>query len=86
MVVDEKSHTAIIHIRSNNITKPKYHTINIDDLAKGIVNIGLKYKYYGVGQTLVSSVLARSNNGLSKVIKQVWELFLFLIRNVRGQH
>ena len=71
VVVDEKSNTAIIHIRSNDITKPNYHNINIDDLAKGIVNIGLKYKYYGVGQTPVSSILSRSNNGLSKVIKQV---------------
>ena len=49
MLVDEKPNTTIIHIRSNDITKSNYHTINADDSGKGIVNIGLKCKYYGVG-------------------------------------
>ena len=45
-------------------------TINIDELVKGIVNIRLKCKYYGVNQIAISSILTRSNNDLNKVIKQ----------------
>ena len=41
MLVDEKANTAIIHIGFNDITKRNYHTINPDELAKGIVNVGL---------------------------------------------
>ena len=71
MLVDEKPNTTIIHIGSNDITKLNYHTINADELAKAIVNIGLKCKFYAVGQIAISSILARSNNNLNKVIKQV---------------
>ena len=49
MLVDERPKTIVIHIGSNDITKLNYHTINPDELAKGIINIGLKCKYYGVG-------------------------------------
>ena len=49
MLVDEKANTTIIHIGPNDITKSNYQIINADELAKGIVNIGLKFKYYGVG-------------------------------------
>ena len=71
ILVDEKPNTIIIHVGSNDITKSNYHIINADELAKGIVNIRLKCKYYGVGQIAISSILARSNNNLNKVIKQV---------------
>ena len=71
MLVDEKPNTAIIHIGSNSITKSNYHTIHPDELAKRIVNIGLKSKYYGVGRIAISSILAKSNNDLNKVIKQI---------------
>ena len=71
MLVDEKPNTAIIRIGSNDFTKSNYHTINADELAKGIVNIGLKCKYYGVGQIDLLLVLARSNNDLNQVITQV---------------
>ena len=71
MLVDEKLNTTIIHIGYNDITKSNYHTINRDELAKGIVNIGLKCKCYGLCQIAISSILARSNNDLKKVIKQV---------------
>ena len=71
MLVDKKPNTTTRHIGSNDITKSNYHTINEDELAKEIVNIGLKFKYYGVGQIAISSILARSNNDLNKVTKQV---------------
>ena len=64
MLVDEKPNTTITHLGSNDIIKSNYHTI-------GIVNIGLKYKYYGVGQIALSSILARINNDLNKFIKHV---------------
>ena len=35
------------------------------------MNIGLKYKDYGVGQIAISSILAKSINDLNKVIKHV---------------
>ena len=71
MLVDEKPNTTVTYIRPNDITELNYHTINPDELAKGIVNIELKYTYYGLGQIAISSSLARSNNDLNKVIKQV---------------
>ena len=49
MLVDERPKTIIIHIGSNDITKLNYHTVNPVELAKGMINIGLKCKYYGVG-------------------------------------
>ena len=61
-----RNRISIIHIGSNDIAKSNYHIINADELAKGIVNIRLKCKYYGVGQIGISSILARSNNNLNK--------------------
>ena len=71
MLVDEKPNTAIIHIGSNDITKSNYYTINADELAKVIINIGLTCKYYSVGQITISSILTRSKNDLNKVINLV---------------
>ena len=70
MPVDEKLSTTIIHT-SKDLTKSNYHTIDADELAKGIINKGLKCKYYGAGQIGISSILARSNKDLNKVIKQI---------------
>ena len=70
-LVDEKANTTAIHIRSINIRKSNYHTINADELATGIANKRLKCKYYGVGQIAISSILARNNSDLNKVIKQL---------------
>ena len=58
--LDYYSFPTIIHTGSNNTTKSV--TVNPYELAKGIVNIGLKCKYYGVGRIAISSILARSNN------------------------
>ena len=71
MLEDDKRNIKIIDTGFNDITKSNYLTINTDELAKGKVNIGIKIKYYGVGQIAISSILARSNNDLNKVIKQV---------------
>ena len=70
MLVDEKLSTTIIHT-SKDLTKSNYHNIDADELAKGIINKGLKCKYYGAGQIGISSILARSNKDLNKVIKQI---------------
>ena len=70
MLVDEKLSTTIIHT-SKDLTKSNYHTIDADELAKGIINKGLKCKYYGASQIGISSILARSNKDLNKVIKQI---------------
>ena len=70
MLVDEKLSTTIIHT-SKDLTKSNYHTIDADELAKGIINKGLKCKYYGAGQIGISSILARSNKDLNKDIKQI---------------
>ena len=80
MLVDEKPNTAIIHIGSNSITKSNYHTIHPDELAKRIVNIGLKSKYYGVGRIAISSMLAKSNNDLNKVMKQIRACFFMTVQ------
>ena len=61
MLVDEKPNTTITHIGSQDIIKSKYYTINAEELAKRKINIGLKFKYYGVGQIPISSIFARSN-------------------------
>ena len=71
MLVDEKPNNVIIHIGSNDITKLNYHTISADESAKWLVNIGLKCKYYGVGQIAISSIFARTNYDLNKIIKQL---------------
>ena len=71
MLVDEKPNTTITHIGSKDIIKSKHYTINADELAKRTINIGLKFKYYGVDQIPISSIFTRSNKDLNKVIKQV---------------
>ena len=70
MLVDWETeyHTVIW---SNDIRKLNYHTINSDELAKGIVNIALTGKYYGLDQIAISSILARSNQDLNNIIRQV---------------
>ena len=66
MLVDEKPNTTFTNIGSNNITKSNYHTTNPDELAKGILNIGLQFKYYGLSQIHILSILVRSINDLNK--------------------
>ena len=55
----------IIHIGSNDITKSNYNNVNVEGLAKKIINISVKCKAYKV------SNIARSDPKISQVIKQV---------------
>lgn len=71
MLVDEKPNRTIIYIGSNDITKSNYHTIKPDELAKGILDKGLKFMYYGMRKIAISSIFERSNNDLNNVIKRL---------------
>ena len=51
VLVDEIHQSVLILIRSNDFTKFNYHDVDVNDLANGILQIGLKYRYYGVGST-----------------------------------
>ena len=44
--VDETPRAVVIHVSSNDITKMNYKTINVQDLAQGIIDTGLKCKSY----------------------------------------
>ena len=43
-LVDETPQTSVIHAGSNNITKMNYKTMNVQNLAQGIIDIALKCK------------------------------------------
>ena len=43
-LTDESPDSVIIHIGSNDITKSNYDNVSVEDLAKKIVNIGVKCK------------------------------------------
>ena len=58
-LVDETPQTIVIHIGSNDITKTNYKTMNVQDLAIRITDIGLKCKSYGVSRIAISSILPR---------------------------
>ena len=59
-LVDETPRAVVIHISSNDITKMNYKTINVQDLAQGIIDIGLKCKSYRASRIVISSILTRS--------------------------
>ena len=61
----------IIHIGSNDITKPNYSNVNVEDLAKKIINIGVKCKVYKTSNIAILSILVRSDPKINQVIKQV---------------
>ena len=41
-LVDETPQTVVIHVDSNDITRTNYKTVNVQDLAQGITDIGLE--------------------------------------------
>ena len=49
-LTDETPQTVVIHIGSNDMTKMNYKTMNVQDLAQGIIDVGLKCKSYKVEQ------------------------------------
>ena len=46
-----------IHIGSNSITKSNYNNVNVEDLAKKIINIGVQCKAHTVSNIVISSIL-----------------------------
>ena len=71
VLVDQKPQTAVIHIGLNDITKFNYHDVYVNDLANGILQIGLKCRYYDVESIAISSVLVRNDSNLNKLIRGV---------------
>ena len=71
VLINEKTQTVVIHIRSYDITKFNYHDVDVNDLGNRILQIGLKCRYYGVESLAISSVLARNDNNLNKLIQGV---------------
>ena len=70
-LVDEKPHTVLMHIGSNDITKFNYHDVDVNNFANRILQIGLKCRYYGVKGIAISSVLVRNDNNRNKLIRGV---------------
>ena len=79
-LADENPDSVIIHIGSNDITKSNYNHINVEDLAKKIINIGVKCKEYKVINIAISSILVRSDPKINQVIKQVNSLLQVLCK------
>ena len=48
--------------------------MKIQDLAQGLIDIGLKCKSYGVSRIAISSILTRSSAQLNQVIGKVNDL------------
>ena len=71
ILVDETAQTVVIHIGSNDITESKIKQINLDDLTRRIIDIGLKCRSYGVRNIAISSILVRSSVRLNHVISKV---------------
>ena len=53
ILVDETPQTVVNHVGSNDITKMNYKTMNIQDLAQGIIDVGLNCKSYGVSRIAI---------------------------------
>ena len=68
-LLDKTPQTPVIHISSNDIFN--YKTINVQDLAQGITDIGLKCKLYRISGIAISSILTRSNVQLNQVTGKI---------------
>ena len=80
ILADESPDSVIIHIGSNGITKSSYNNVNMEDLAKNIINIGVKSKAYKVSNIAISSLLVRSHPKINEVINQVNRLLQVLCK------
>ena len=67
LLVDGKP-DVVIRIGSNDITKFNYNNVNAEELARRIINTGLKCRSYGVGNIAVSSILKGSSLNINQVI------------------
>ena len=70
-LAEESPDSVIIHIGSNDFTKSNYNNVNLEDLAKKIISIGVKCKAYKVSNIAISSIFVRSDPKINQVIKQV---------------
>ena len=61
----------LINIGSNDIMKFNYNNVNAEELADRIINIGLKCRYCGFSNIVVSSILERNSFNINQVIYQV---------------
>ena len=73
-LVGETLQSVAIHIGSNDIAKMNYKTMNVQDLAQEITDIGLKCKSYGVSRIAISPILTTSSAQLNQVIGKVNDL------------
>ena len=59
-LVDHKPMVMVVHIGSNDITKQNYKKVYAEDIARRIIGIGLKCRFYGVQKIAISSILGRN--------------------------
>ena len=71
MLVEDKPDVVLIHVGCNNVTKDMKDKLNVKELSKNIVDIGLKCKAYGVNEVIISSILVKKDRNLTKLIRQV---------------
>ena len=79
-LAEESPDSVIMHISSNNIAKSNCNNVNVEDLAKKIINIDVKCKAYKVSNIAISSILVRSDPKINQVIKQVNSLLRWLCK------
>ena len=66
-LVDEQPNTAIVHIGSNDNTKFNYSKVDVEYLAKRIIDAGKKCKSHSVNNIAISSILVRKNQEVNEV-------------------
>ena len=71
MLVEDKPDVVLIHVGCNNVTKDMKDKLNVKELSKNIIDIGLKCKAYGVDEVIISSILVKKDRNLTKLIRQV---------------
>ena len=79
-LVDETPQTAVIHIGSNDITKINYKTMNVQDLAQGIIDIGLMCKSYGVSRIAIIFTILRICWIDNKQVKPSLEVLIHILK------
>ena len=70
---EDRPDVVVIHIGSNDVTFNNKN-INIEDIAKRIIDIGKKCKEFGVEDVIISSIFIKKNIELSKIIQKINEI------------
>lgn len=68
---EQKPDIAILHVGGNDITHKNKENINIDEIARNIVNIAIQCKEEGVSDVIISEVLPKRNRHVTAVIRRV---------------